>query len=120
MSPDYLSLPGESITFEELKIPKAIDEAIALKSRLLPFVELVGYHKLQQSDEEAVIFDVEVELGQRSVHDIRRYERIATVFSPSDAKAPEVLALRYDFPKVPHLNLREHEVPRSLCLFEAV
>ena len=119
MSPDYLSLPGESITLEELKIPKAIDVANALKSKALPFVELVGCHKLHLSDEEAVIFCVEVELGQKTVHDIRRYEQIAAVFSPSDVKAPEVLALRYGFPKVPHLYLREQETPRSLCLFEA-
>jgi integrative and conjugative element protein (TIGR02256 family) len=28
------------------------------------------------------------------------------------------LALRADFPRVPHLNLRKDEFPRSLCLFE--
>ena len=119
MFSDYLSLPGDGITLEELSIPKAIDVANALKSGALPFVELMGCRKLHRSEEEAVIFDVEVELGQRTVHDIRRSERIAIVFSPSDAKAPEVLALRYNFPEVPHLNLREQEIPRSLCLFEA-
>jgi len=31
---------------------------------------------------------------------------------------PEVLALREDFPLVPHLNLRREEKPRSLCLYE--
>jgi hypothetical protein len=30
----------------------------------------------------------------------------------------DVLALRDDFPQVPHLNLREQEYPRSLCVYE--
>ena len=30
----------------------------------------------------------------------------------------EVLAVRDDFPQVPHLNLRSYELPRSLCLFD--
>jgi len=61
---------------------------------------------------------VEVELGQRNVHDIRREESIGVVFDPTDRLAPEVLALRADFPVTPHQNLRSFERPRSLCLYE--
>ena len=31
---------------------------------------------------------------------------------------PDVLALRKNFPLVPHVNLRSKELPRSLCLTE--
>src|SRR5205823_9900364 len=66
---------------------------------------------------EIVIFDVDVERGQRLVHDIRRQEPIAVVFFANDSIMPETLALRADFPKgLPHTNLRPWEMPQSLCL----
>lgn len=67
---------------------------------------------------EFVVFDVDVERPQTPVNDIRARERIAGVFLRDDDKLPEVLALRDDFPIVPHLNLRDEEVPRSLCLYD--
>ncbi|MEZ4750946.1 MAG: Mov34/MPN/PAD-1 family protein [Bdellovibrionota bacterium] len=35
-----------------------------------------------------------------------------------DERAPQVLALRKDFPAVPHINVEIEEFPRSLCLYE--
>ncbi len=52
------------------------------------------------------------------MHDVRRKERIAVTFKPADNWYPEVVALRADFPKVPHTNLRDAEFPRSLCLYD--
>ena len=45
-------------------------------------------------------------------------ERLAVVLSPDGWRQPEVLALRADFPLVPHLNLRPLGFPRSLCLYD--
>ena len=68
---------------------------------------------------ETLVIEVEVELPQRNrIHDIRRFERVAVIFDPTDELVPEVLALRADFPHVPHLNLRSFELPRSLCLYD--
>ena len=67
---------------------------------------------------ETVIFEVDVELGQLRKHPIRHRERLAALFARDDQTAPEVLALRDDFPSVPHLNLRLEEYPRSLCLYD--
>lgn len=68
---------------------------------------------------EIVVLDVDVELPQRRVHDIRHRERLAVVFPPGDAWQPDVLALRSDFPvSVPHLNQRDRGLPRSLCLYD--
>jgi integrative and conjugative element protein (TIGR02256 family) len=73
-----------------------------------------------QPQAESVVFDVEVELPQPRfrAHDIHRQERIAVSFWAEDTSYPEVLALREDFPAVPHINIRPFEVPRSLCLFD--
>ena len=67
---------------------------------------------------DVVVLDVDVEVPQRPSHDIRPSESIAVRFFASDLLAPDVLALRPDFPMVPHLNLREEGVPRSLCLYD--
>ena len=52
------------------------------------------------------------------VHAIAPIERVAVQFHDADRFVPEVLALRSDFPQVPHLNLRAEEYPKSLCLYE--
>lgn len=115
----YLPAPGEATTREELRLPKAREIADALHTGDLPFVQLVECRRLSEgSQAEVIVFDVEVELGQWQIHDIHRYERVAVIFDRDDMTYPEVLALRPDFPRVPHLNLRKNELPRSLCLFE--
>ncbi len=115
----YLSVQGEAITSEELRIPKAREVVYALQLDAIPFVRLVECRRLPESSHaEVIVFDVEVELGQRQIHDIHQYERLAAIFDRNDTTSPEVLALRADFPRVPHLNLRKDELPRSLCLFE--
>ena len=68
--------------------------------------------------EEAILLELDVERGQLVAHDIRHSERVAAVFRGDDATAPEVLALRRDFPSVPHLNFRFQELPRCLCLYD--
>ena len=69
-----------------------------------------------------MIFEVEVQRGQHTAHDVRRRERIAAVFREDDAVTPEALALRSDFPLVPHVNALNltflEEFPRSLCLYD--
>lgn len=67
---------------------------------------------------DIVVVDVQVERPQKIVHPILQQERIAVFFFDDDNTYPEVLALRADFPHVPHTNLRDKEVPRSLCLYE--
>jgi len=115
----YLPAPGEGTTTEELCISKAQEVANALQPGALPFVRLVECRRLSEgSQAEVIVFDVEVELGQRQIYDIHRYERVAVIIDRDDTTYPEVLALRADFPRVPHLNLRKDELPRSLCLFE--
>ena len=65
-----------------------------------------------------IVFDVEVELPQDIVDPIERIERVCAEFFWSDDRMPKVFALREDFPLVPHLNLEDQELPRSLCLYD--
>lgn len=114
----YLPAPGEPIATEELRIPKAQAISWILQPGTLPFVQLLECRRIEPSDgAEVIVLDVEVEIGQRTVNDIHQFERIAIVFQHRDLTIPEVLALREDFPLVPHLNLRSQEFPRSLCLY---
>jgi integrative and conjugative element protein (TIGR02256 family) len=68
------------------------------------------------SGAETTVLDVDVEVSQIRVHDIRPVERVSVTFLGESL--PEVLALRSDFPFVPHINPRPNEFPRSLCLYE--
>ncbi len=114
----FLNGGAKEIPAKKLKIPKALEVAAFLQRPNLPFARLQQCARSESTGGEMLTITVEVELGQRKVHDIRREESIGVVFDPTDRLAPEVLALRADFPVTPHQNLRSFERPRSLCLYE--
>jgi hypothetical protein len=116
MVDNYVSVPGVLVTCEELEIAKA--KAVALALHSLPYVHLLECRRFSDARvKEIVVFDTEVEVGQRPVYEIHPIERIAVVFSADDAVEPEVLALRKDFPQVPHLFSKPDDIPRRLCLY---
>jgi hypothetical protein len=118
MRDDYVSLPGEPVTPKDLGLPRA-QRLVAALTADFPYATLVECRRASATQvSETVIFDVEPEVPQRPVHDIRSSERIAVTFWTDDQTTPEVLALRGDFPRVPHVNLTAEEVPRGLCLFD--
>jgi integrative and conjugative element protein (TIGR02256 family) len=113
----FSSCETKIIAVSKLKIAKA-RELAAFLQRPMPFVRLIRCERLKNTNLEAVVFDVEVEVGQRKQHDIREIEPIGVVFDPEDKLPPEVLALREDFPVTPHQNSRLVAPPRWLCLYE--
>lgn len=115
MAEMYIDVGGTVVEPTELTHRGAIATASAAHGQ---FAAIVECRKSETS--ETVIFDVEVERPQTPVNDIRASERIAAVFSLEDDKLPEALVLRRDFPNVPHLNLSDKELPRSLCLYDEV
>ncbi len=119
MKDDLINLSGDPVSFEELSISKARDFARYLAT-VGPevYAELHDTRRTAARDGEVVIFSVNVERPQKLVYDIRREEYLAAIFWNGDNQVPEVLSLRKDFPKAPHLNLREKEFPRSLCLYD--
>ena len=117
MADSYLPLQGKVITSGQLKIRWAQDLAYYLEAGIANFAKFIECRITDDGKEEFIVVDIDVEIGQHLVHDIRRIERIVVVFS-DDHTLPDVLSLRSDFPRVPHINLRIVEFPRSLCLFE--
>jgi integrative and conjugative element protein (TIGR02256 family) len=116
MTEESLSIPGERVAPDALKIKKARAVASFLLSKIHPWAKLVEC--LSTDGSETVVIELSVEVGQAPVHAIQPIERIAAIFDDADQKCPEVLSLRASFPRVPHLNAKEHEIPRSLCLYE--
>ena len=115
MEQEFCEIESEVVSADNLKISGA--EAFAKGVKTATYARLVECRRTTSSS-EIIVFDAEVEVGQKNVHDIRCLERIAVEFDGSDTTMPEVLALRCDFPLVPHLNLRLDEFPRSLCVTE--
>ena len=117
--PETQPAPGESIARGGLTVSRARDVANLIAFVSPAYVRLVECRRRSDALEgDVLVLDVEVELPQHPLHDIRRYERLAVTFFADDRTYPEVEALRIDFPQVPHLNLRTNDVPTSLCLYE--
>jgi integrative and conjugative element protein (TIGR02256 family) len=114
----YMEAPGTQAKADELIVPKARALANYIKTGKHPYATLVDIRRDAASGVETVVFDVVVELSQTRVHEVLDRERIAASFDPTDDTFPEVISLRDDFPWVPHLNHRDVEIPRSLCLYE--
>ncbi len=74
--------------------------------------------KIDGRAEEVVVIDVEPELPQDLIYDIRSVERLALAFRLGECVNPVVTSLREDFPRVPHLNCTPAETPKSLCVYE--
>lgn len=111
----YVILSGKEIPQTQLSLVWAIDLVRYATSEISSFAKLIEC-RIDEDGNETIILDVEVEVGQYVVHDIKRTERIAVKFN-DDCSIPDILALRDDFPQVPHLNFRMTEKPKSLCLF---
>lgn len=113
-SMEYVDVPGEEITEQDLSIPYSIDFCKAITDS--GFCNLIQFKKIDGSV-EVIVFETEVQRPQKIVHDIQNQERIAVYFS-NDNQLPRVYALRINFPNVPHINLYREEFPRWLCVYE--
>lgn len=116
MDSPFIEAAGELAPPENLASPKARDLVERLGGGEIPHAELVECRRL--GSEETVVFDLRLEVPNRRAFPIRRLERIAASFTEADRTVPMVEVLRDDFPRVPHLNLNQQEVPPSLCLYD--
>lgn len=121
MKDKLLEARGLLVPSGTLELPRSRALAQVLETGRLAFIQPVEY-RCESADtghtSETIVFDVEVERPQKCIHPIHRVERIAVRFDAEDNWYPEVVSLRSDFPQVPHLNLRDCEFPRSLCLYD--
>jgi integrative and conjugative element protein (TIGR02256 family) len=108
-------IEGNRIDENELRIERSRNIYKALVNN--PFTELIEIRR-NLNEDEIFIFEVEVELPQKLLFDIKLNEPMSVVVHASDEYIPEVYALRKDFPQLSHQNLRSFEIPKSLCLYE--
>ena len=85
-----------------------------------PWATRVEVHmrKIDYRHEEVLVVDIEPELPQDLVYDIRAVERLSVSFVEGERDAPIVRALREDFPRVPHLNSTAAGDAKSLCVYD--
>ena len=116
---EMLDAPGEKAQVSDFRTRRGISFAEYLtKAGRDAFVELKGLRRQAEPPADVVVLDVKTERPQKPKKDIRLVETLAVVFQDSEDNHPEVLALRRDFPIVPHLISRQEELPRGLCLYE--
>lgn len=120
MTDTFFTAPGESAAVDALVIPHAQALASHLERQTNPYARFIEARIAVEGTDRAeiIVLDVDVELSQITEFDIHPTERISVSFTSKNDAWPEVLALRENFPLVPHLNLRPVEFPRSLCLYE--
>ena len=110
--------PGDPLGPEALTLDRArhVRDALAV----CPFASFIEARRRESGDchEELIVVDVDSDLPQDTVCDIRSPERLVVVFERGDRGSPTVLALRTDFPQVSHLYWTPAGEPRSLCLYE--
>jgi len=116
----FLEPPGTTAKLADLETAKGKAFAEFIRnSGTEAYAQLLGLRRVASpSAADVVVFQVQVERPQKVVHPILREERFAVLFTDGDDTYPEVLALRADFPRVPHTNLRDTELPRGLCLYD--
>jgi len=112
---DFIDPDGEVVGPESLALLRAA-AVVAAVSASGSYASLLECRST--ADAETIVFEVEVERPQRPAHDVLRVERIAARFNRTDDPLPEALALRGNFPIVPHLNMTGEVTPRNLCLYD--
>ncbi|MCY3859236.1 MAG: ThiF family adenylyltransferase [Gammaproteobacteria bacterium] len=115
---DWFDAPGERISADAVEIEQTREVVQALAT--YPFAKLVEVrtHTTEIGETETLVIDVEPELPQATVFDIRSPERLCVSYTEGETRYPIVSALRKDFPLVPHLFSTRVDEPRRLCLYE--
>lgn len=105
---------GETVAWDALRNAKAHSVA-----RLVCDFGTQGYRfveaRCSASGDETIIVNVHVNRPQLYVHPLKAVELLALHF-PADDHQPAILALRDDFPDVPHTNPGHRDDPRSICI----
>lgn len=112
----YYALAGTSIPETELKLDAARGTAQAC--RLHRRYTLLEIRSVSVEGRYGEVLEVECENDGVPTHapvDIQYRERLGLWFA--ERVAPQVLALRKSFPRVPHLNQTPEGLPRALCLY---
>ena len=110
-------LLGESVESEDIRIPKARELVQLLQARVLPFVSFSEVTR-RPDGSELVQLEVRPEVPTFPENSVQLLEPIAVEFDPEDRFQPETIALRPEFPRVPHTYLVAEGELLRLCLFD--
>lgn len=121
MSDAYYSTPGATPIADpqELRIPRAqaLVEAV-VRDRDAELVALSRADDTGSGAVECIVLDITCDgVPSRDSFGIRYRERLALLVSADEGELPVVLALRKDFPALPHQNRVAPSAPASLCLY---
>lgn len=108
---------GDIVPAASLELKRAVATCQHVLGGKTAFARVTGIHR-DAAGVETIILELDVQVPQLTAHAILGKEAVAIRFRPNDAGVPEVLALRPDFPSVPHLNLSFADYPKSLCLYD--
>ena len=114
----FFPIPGEPLEPQALTLDRSRQVRDALAWHPLAKLIEVRRRVASNRDEELLVVEIEVDVPQDTVYDIRPTEQLALGFDSIDCSFPIVQALRVDFPRVPHLNWTRAGEPKSLCLYE--
>ncbi|OAZ91390.1 ThiF family adenylyltransferase [Halomonas sp. G11] len=109
----WLKESGESVAATCLTYPAA--------QALVSYVDRYAGHLAtvvegrRGAGHELVVLDFQTGRPQKSVHPIKRVERIGVCFT-HDAGMPLVFMLRADFPDTEHQQLTPEGIPRAICI----
>ena len=110
-------LLGESVEPEDVRIPKARELVQLLQAKVLSFVSFSEVTR-RPDGSELVQVEVRPEVPTFPENSIQFLEPIAVEFDPEDRFQPEAIALRPEFPCVPHTYLVAEGELLRLCLFD--
>lgn len=113
----YLTAPAVPTSELRTRLAREILAAVNADETGVLMLTKTGRFEHQQASGDIVEVNLHPAVPTYPAHPIAACEPLL-FFLPDDSwKAPEVYALRADFPNVPHLNLLPWAHPRSLCLF---
>ncbi|MFY9983931.1 MAG: Mov34/MPN/PAD-1 family protein [Chthoniobacterales bacterium] len=111
-----LPAPGHAARREDLRSDRAKSLVEYLASSNATYASLVEVRVNEHLD--SVVIELDIQRPQKCVYPIAAKEVLAIVFDAVRDLLPNILALREDFPLVPHINRTQREKPRSLCLYD--
>lgn len=113
----YLS--AAEVPRSELRTRLAREIVAVIDAEEGSLISLIRVKRLERDGTagDLIEFNLEPAVPTRPVHPIAVREPMLFFLPDDPQQAPEVFALREDFPNVPHLNMLRWSYPRSLCLF---
>lgn len=120
MGDSLISLIGIQVEPAQLRSRLGRELIHAVRQDTTGLADLVQTRRIEEGDRAAdiVVLNVYPEVPSHPAHPIEGKEPLGFYFPDDPHKVPEVVALRSDFPAVPHLMRAGPDTFGGLCLFD--